>query len=188
MDFGDNTNALFPEPNAYIQNFNNREIEQKKVVFQEPYDRLPTFYIDNDFRKGDCDCIPKPKKHDNQPHYQNPFPFDFKNFMPLLSSLGGNLGGGLNNILSSLGGAGLGNIASLFGWQNQSQTNTQNNKNTETNNENAGGLNFSNILNSLGSNGLGNIFNIFKNSSNSTSTPKTMKSSDIIIKDYKRID
>ena len=105
-----------------------------------------------------------------------------------MSSLGGNSGGGLNNILSSLGGAGLGNIASLFGGQNQSQTNTQNNKNIETNNENAGEQNLSNILNLLGSNGLGNILNIFKNSSNSTSTPKTMKSSDIIIKDYKRID
>lgn len=186
MDFGDNTNALFPEPNAYIQNFNNSEIEQKKVVFQEPYDRLPTFYIDNDFRKGDCDCIPKPKKNDNQPHYQNPFPFDLKNLLPLLSSLGGNSGGGLSNILSSLSNGGLSNLTSLFSGNSQSNAQSKNNQ-TETYDNSP---NFNNILSSLGGNGLGNILDLLKNFSNNSqkSKAKTIKSSDIIIKDYKRID
>ena len=186
MDFGDNTNALFPEPNAYIQNFNRNEKEQKKVVFQEPYDRLPTFYIDNDFRKGDCDCIPKPKKHDNQPHYQNPFPFDLKNLLPLLSSLGGNSGCGLSNILSSLSNGGLSNLTSLFSGNSQSNSQNQNNQ-TETYDNSS---NFNNILSSLGGNGLGNILDLLKNFSNNSqnSKAKTMKSSDIIIKDYKRID
>lgn len=185
MDFGDNTNALFPEPNAYIQNFNKKEKEQKKVVFQEPYDKLPTFYIDNDFRKGDCDCIPKPKKHDNS-NYQNPFPFDLKNLLPLLSSLGGNSGGGLSNILSSLSNGGLSNLTSLFSGNSQSNSQNQNNQ-TETYDNSQ---NFNNILSSLGGNGLGNILDLFKNISNNSqnSKAKTMKSSDIIIKDYKRID
>ena len=182
MDF-DNTNALFPEPNAYIQNFNKKEKEQKKVVFQEPYDRLPTFYINNDFKKGDCDCVPKPKKHND---LQNTFPFNLKNLLPMISSLGGSSGDGLGNIISMLSNSGLSNLTSLF--SSNSQTNSQNeNAQTQTNNILP---NFNNILSSLGGNGLGNILNLFKIFSNNSqnSKAKTMKSSDIIIKDYKRID
>lgn len=65
MEFEDSRNALFCDPNAYIQNFNITEkCEPKKVVFQEPYEQLPSFYINNDFRKHNCNCVPK-SKHTN---------------------------------------------------------------------------------------------------------------------------
>ena len=59
MEFGDSRNALFTEPNAYIQKFNAdcKEKEIKKIVFQEPYETLPNFYINNNFIKHKCDCV-----------------------------------------------------------------------------------------------------------------------------------
>ena len=76
MEFGDSRNALFTEPNAYIQKFKadckNKEI--KKIVFQEPYETLPNFYINNTFTKHNCDCVSNKQnnnhnsnsnKHDN---------------------------------------------------------------------------------------------------------------------------
>lgn len=66
MDFEDSRYALFPEPNAYIQRFDNREKkEPKKVVFQEPYETLPNYHINNNFTKHDCDCISN-KKNNSQ--------------------------------------------------------------------------------------------------------------------------
>lgn len=57
----DSKNALFVEPNAYINHFNKKdkcEVKPiKKVVFSEPYDCMPNFYFNNHFEKGDCDCV-----------------------------------------------------------------------------------------------------------------------------------
>lgn len=106
----DSKNALFVEPNAYINNFNfeQNHIEHKhksikKVVFSEPYDCMPNFRINNDFKKHNCDCV-KPHK---PPECNKKNGFDFKTFLPLLAKL--NLGGNsnINNIsslLSSIGG------------------------------------------------------------------------------------
>lgn len=62
MEFEDSRNALFVEPNAYIQKFEKIDkCEPKKVIFSEPYESLPAFYIDNNFKKGHCDCLSKSK-------------------------------------------------------------------------------------------------------------------------------
>jgi hypothetical protein len=59
MELEDSRNALFWDPNAYIQNFgkiDHKESEIKKVVFQEPYETLPNFYVNNNFIKHNCEC------------------------------------------------------------------------------------------------------------------------------------
>lgn len=66
MEFEDSRNALFCDPNAYIQKIEKRDkCEPRKVVFQEPYDNLPNFYINNNFKKGDCNCISDNSKNHN---------------------------------------------------------------------------------------------------------------------------
>ena len=160
MNYEDSRNALFPEPNAYIQNY-NRPNTPKKVVFSEPYDTLPNFYINNNFKKGDCDCISKPRKDD--PPQKSGFPFDFKNLLPLLGGLGGlGSGGGLGNILSALSG-------------NASQSASQGNS----------PFDFSKILSSLGGGGLGDIMKLFKPKQTST---KKIESTGTDIKGYTRVD
>ena len=106
MEFEDSRMALFPEPNAYIQKCNKDICEPKKVVFQEPYESMPAFYINNNFKKGNCDCIPKPKKQEpchnkcacDTKQGNKSSGFDLKNVLPLLGML--NKGGGAD--LSSL--------------------------------------------------------------------------------------
>lgn len=178
MKFEDSRDALFPEPNAYIQNFGPRENQKdkshpKKIIFQEPYENMPNFYIDNNFKKGNCDCIPKPNTPNDKcdpPKNNSPFPFDLKNILPLLSSLG--KGGGLSNILSGLTGG-------------------QNSKNVGQNSN----FDLSSILNLLNSNNGGNgLLDLFKFSNlgnmlnKKDNTKKEMKSTDFCIKDYKRIE
>ncbi len=60
MEQENSQNAIFCDPNAFIQGAERKQ--PKKVVFAEPYDCLPTFYIDNNFKKHNCDCLPKPPK------------------------------------------------------------------------------------------------------------------------------
>ena len=67
MDFEDNLNSLYCDPNAYIQRFEKEE-KAKKIVFQEPYECLPNFYINNDFKKHDCDCVKRNAKDCNCNH------------------------------------------------------------------------------------------------------------------------
>lgn len=71
----DSKNALFVEPNAYINKFNrfeNCEIKPiKKVVFSEPYDCMPNYYFNNHFEKGDCNCVPNKKSKDYHNHNQD---------------------------------------------------------------------------------------------------------------------
>ena len=68
----DSKNALFVEPNAYINHFSKKEKTEvkpiKKVVFSEPYDCMPTFHINNNFEKGCCDCVPNKKEKDCNKH------------------------------------------------------------------------------------------------------------------------
>lgn len=78
MEFEDSRLALFSEPNAFIQNFNNpkqKEKEIKKIVFQEPYETLPNFYINNNFTKHNCDCVKghnsKDCNCDKDKHFRN---------------------------------------------------------------------------------------------------------------------
>ena len=119
MELEDSRFALFPEPNAYIQfdKPHKKENNVKKIVFQEPYETLPQFYLNNDFKKHDCDCVYKTfNKHDfnckhekqnsccnhhddncnNNNHNCNQnnkgFGFDLKGLLPLLGAF--NKGGG----------------------------------------------------------------------------------------------
>ncbi len=179
MEFEDSRNALFCEPNAYIQKCDSEVCHPKKVIFQEPYENLPNFYLDNNFKKGQCDCIPKKhhireeEKHSAPPPKSNTPNFDLKSMLPLLSGLLGKGGGGnMTNLISMLG--------------NNTQTETGLN----------GGFNMQNIISTLTSNpemmtgvlkmfkggGLGGLFQ-------KKSSPKVeMKSSDICIKNYTRVD
>lgn len=106
MEFEDSRNALFTEPNAYIQNYTPKK-ESKKVVFSEPYECVPNYYLNNNFKKCNCDYCnkEKPKEHKECKNAILP-KFDFKNLMPFLSMF--NKGG--NNNFS--------NILSLFGGKN----------------------------------------------------------------------
>lgn len=71
MEFEDSRNALFCDPNAYIQRFDvENKCKPKKVIFQEPYESLPAFYLDNNFIKHECDCVLK-HKHDNNYNHGN---------------------------------------------------------------------------------------------------------------------
>ena len=129
----DSKNALFVEPNAYINHFNKTdkcEVKPiKKVVFSEPYDCMPNFYFNNHFEKGDCNCVNNVqqqnckcndknintnhscdcnKNHDCNNHNKSNFGFDIKNLMPILSGL--NKGGSgldlssISSLLSNSGG------------------------------------------------------------------------------------
>ena len=60
MENQENLSTPYADPNAYIQHCNPPK-KTKKIVFQEPYENMPNFYIDNNFKKGSCSCIPKPK-------------------------------------------------------------------------------------------------------------------------------
>ncbi len=178
MEFNDNSSALYVDPNAYIQS--KPKCEPKKVVFSEPYETMPNFYINNDFKKGDCNCVPncKNKPHQkpcfddknncNKPQQNSggfPFNFNLKSLLPLLSAFGKG-GGGLGEILSSITPGG-------------NQT------------DNAGGLNMNNISslisNLAGSGGLNSILNLFKGKK-TTNSKITEKSTDFCIKDYQRIE
>ena len=88
MDFEDSRNAIFCDPHAFQSCVETKQI--KKVVFAEPYDCLPNFYVDNNFKKHNCDCVPKPKPP-KPPQPPKPCPpgfnFDLKSLMPLLLGL-----------------------------------------------------------------------------------------------------
>ena len=100
-----NLNALFEEPNAYIQRYDDcgyKPNHIKKVVFSEPYENFPSYYIKEDFKKPKCDFCDKPKpKPKPQPKF--PFSFDFKSLMPLLSMLGGKNKSNIGDLISILG-------------------------------------------------------------------------------------
>lgn len=166
MEFEDNKNAMFCDPNAYIKNFNNNKKETRKVVFQEPYECLPSRYINNNFKKHECDCVNKKKEcscHDKPKEKSNQrcgpsFPFDFKSLLPLISNLGGNKTSGFGNILSML----------------------------MNNNSASGGLDISKLLTSFLS---GNGNNLFKGMLNKQEKKgHEIKSTDIPIKNYTRVN
>ena len=162
MEFEDNKNAFYCDPNAYIQNCSNQQTQ--KVVFQEPYECLPNRYLNNNFKKHDCNCVPTPKskcdcKKEQKPKPNSPFSFDIKNLLPILSGLSGGNNAGIGNIISMLskggtsgdGGFDISKILSLF-------------------------------LSGGGSNLLGGMFN------KTTKKEQLIKSTDIPIKNYTRVD
>lgn len=129
MEFEDSRFALFLEPNAYVQKFDNLKSDKeiKKIVFQEPYETMPNYYINNNFKKHDCDCVSKSHKqnkhdcdyndkknlncHDDNCNHnnakQNGFSFDIKSLLPLLGLFNKSGGSDLSNIVGMLNNNGL---------------------------------------------------------------------------------
>lgn len=174
MEFEDSRFALFPEPNAYIQKCNKDICEPKKVVFQEPYESMPAFYINNNFKKGNCDCVPKPKKNDNCHNNKcncntkkdnKNSSFDLKNLLPLLGMF--NKGGGAD--LSSLVG--------MLNNNSQQNTNPMNLISTLMSNKDM----MSGVLNLFKGGGL-NLFN------KKQSQKKEIKTTDFEIKNYTKVE
>lgn len=186
MKFEDSRFALFSEPNAYVQKFDKKEdTGVKKIVFQEPYETLPNFYINNNFTKHDCECVKnkenKSDKHDcncnhNQKHNQNnncysnsdkhtkDFSFDLKNLLPIIS-------------LFNKGGTDLSSVVGLL------------------NNEGGKNNNPMNLISSLMQNKdmMSGILNIFKGGvinlfNKNKPAKKELKTTDFEIKNYTRVD
>ena len=193
MDFEDSRNALFPEPNAYIQRFETKK-ETKKIVFQEPYETLPNYYINNNFTKHDCDCISKVKPNGNHEYHcglnnlknsglnnndenckygnakQNGFGFDIKSLLPLLGLF--NKGAGVD-------------ISQLVGLLNNNDANIQN-----SNHSNTMGLISSLMSNKDVMSGILNLFkggglNLFNKKQHAK---KELKTTDYEIKNYTRVE
>lgn len=196
MDFGDSRFALFCEPNAYVQNHKKEECDTKgikKIVFQEPYESLPTHYINNDFKKHNCDCVAKPKQnnlkfencHDSFCNHEKPnskcgsenntghsgnkipkgFQFDLKSLLPMLGMF--NKGGGMSQLVGLL-----------------------NNGNNQT----GDGSNPMNLISSLMSNKdiMSGIMKFFgggeKFSNGASKTENKLKTTDFEIKNYTRVE
>ena len=189
----DSRNALFVEPNAYIQKYESKEKNNpQKIVFQEPYECLPNYYLNNNFKKGSCDCVLKNQndKHksnlnnhdcncnrinhqdnncnnDNKAR-QSGLGFDLKNLMPLFSLF--NKGGGAN-------------FGQLVGLLNNG-------------NSRSGGMsNPMSLISGLLSNqdAMSGILNIFKGGglnlfTKKQSTKKEIKTTDFEIKNYTRVE
>ncbi len=164
----ENVNALYCDPNAYIKPQHKKEKETKKVVFQEPYETLPNFYLNNGFKKHACECV-KNKKEECKPpscdcsnkKNNNNFGFDLKSLLPFISGLG--KGGGIGDIVKLLG-------------------------NSNSNQGGGSGIDVAKILSSLfsGENGL-NLKNLFGGSKKQEAKNK-LKSTDFEIKNYKRVE
>lgn len=156
-----NESSLYVDPNAYI--FGVKK-EQKKIVFSEPYECLPSYYANNNFKKSKCDCISKPKPKPKECDCGKPCNhkneksggFDFKGLMPILGLLGG-------------GGMDLSKIISVLG-------------------NNQAGDNPIELISSLMQNGgkLGNIMNLFKPKKARSSN--SIKSTDVEIINYTKVE
>ena len=195
MDFEDSRFALFQEPNAYIQKFEKQDKKDndiKKIVFQEPYERLPNFYLNNHFTKHGCSCVSNSKHSNNTSlddkcvngcdeksgcgnHHdfnskKNGFSFDIKNLLPLLGLFGNGVGSDLTSVLGLLNG---------------------NSSNPQSgNNFNLTGL-ISNIMSNKDM--FGGILNLFKTGglnlfNNKQSTKKELKTTDFEISNYVRVE
>lgn len=117
MDFfEDSRKALFSEPNAYMQKFDNESCEKgpRKVVFAEPYENLPNYYINNGFKKGKCEYCGKSKKNEMKPLPKFNLPFDIKSLLPFASMLFKGGGSDISGLLSSLSNGGSMDITKIL--------------------------------------------------------------------------
>ena len=109
MELEDSKNALFADPNAYIQRVKDQK-QTKKIVFSEPYENVPNYYINNGFKKGQCDCVKTPKKDcecnkkdDKKSNCKNSFlsGLNIQSLMPLITMFSGGKGVDITKILST---------------------------------------------------------------------------------------
>ena len=197
MENEDSRFALFSEPNAYIQRFEKKEQNKpSKIVFQEPYESMPAFYINNNFKKRNCNCVPnrQNKNHnlnsnnhdcdcahgnlnncgsrDDNCHHdgcskQKGFGFDLKSLMPLMG------------LFNKSGGTDLSSLVGLMNNVNNSQKGNSSNP--------------MNLISGLLSNkeGLANILNLFKSGglfNKKQTAKKEIKTTDFEIKNYTRVE
>lgn len=170
MEVEDSRNALFCDPNAYIQKPKKEDVknkEIKKIIFQEPYETLPQYHVNNNFKKHSCDCVPNKEKQNNKPDCksnsnnskQNGFNLDVKSLMPLLGLF--NKGGGTD-------------LSSLVGMLN--------------NNSSSGNI-FSNLFSNKDM--MSGIMNLFKGSGSRVkkqTQKKELKITDYEIKNYTKVE
>ena len=176
----ENVDALYCDPNAFIKKEKENSKKISRVVFSEPYDCLPNYYVNYGFKKGNCECLPKRKDdkceqkglHKNKCECGNVNPFSsllggLTNFLPMLLN-GGNEG--IAKIFSSLS-AGSGN-SSMNGLFSALNNNPQNN-----------------LLGQLFSNGdlITNILSVFKSNSKNKDKVRDIISTDYEIKKYTRV-
>jgi len=116
----ENVEALYCDPNAFIKIKKDTPKKIKQIVFSEPYDCLPNYYVNYGFKKGSCECIPKHKeencKHKNSKdnkncgcgNNSNPFSSllgGITNFLPmLLNGKNNNLGNVFSQLNSGVNG------------------------------------------------------------------------------------
>ena len=108
MELEDSRNAIFSDPNAYIQRV-DKPNKTKKIVFSEPYENVPNFYINNNFQKGECNCVKTPKKdcecdkkNEQKSNIKSNFfsGLNMQSLMPLISMFSGGKGLDMAKILS----------------------------------------------------------------------------------------
>jgi len=163
MEFEDSRNALFSDPNAYIVKPKNKD-NCKKVVFAEPYENVPNFYINNNFKKLEkCNCDCNSKTDLNKTFKEN----KLKN----------------SNFLSGLNLQSLMPILSMFGGGNIDFSKLTNFIKTDS----QSGI-IPLITSLLSNKELPSMLNMFNNSNSKQKTKKEIKSTDYEINSYTRVE
>ena len=173
-------NAIYCDPNAFV----NKQSKEppKKVVFQEPYDCLPKFYIDNKFTKHSSECVPTHKTksniHDLNANSSPPAlsSFDFKKILPLFANLLNKNSSGLSGIVSLLGGAKDANL------NNESLTGVLQNL------LGSGNMNIGKLLGLFSGNNSGSKKGLFGLFDNPNKIKKEIKPTDFEINNYTRVN
>ena len=207
MNFEDSRNAIYCDPNAFIQKqAPKEECKRKKIVFQQPYESMPAFYINNNFKKRDCDCVPNLKQKQPEKQHQSCFCDHCKqNWKDPNENRDEKYEGEIHkgnyhhdkshNNARPVKGFDIKSLLPLLGMFNKgggdlsSVVGLLNNKNIETS---SGGV--MNLISSMLSNkdamsGILNLFSGQKGSSvKSNKTNKSIKSTDFEIKNYTRVE
>lgn len=173
-------NAIYCDPNAFV----NKQSKEppKKVVFQEPYDCLPKFYIDNKFTKHGCECVPthKTKSNTNNLNTNSSPPafsgFDFKKMLPIFANLLNKNSSGLSGIVSLLSGSKSGNL------NNEPLTDALQNL------LGSGGMDIGKLLGLFSGGTSGNKKGLFDLFNKPNKTKKEIKSTDFEINNYTRVN
>ena len=150
----------------------------KKIVFQQPYETVPNFFINNGFQKKNCNCVPCEKK--NECHDKQPYCSEQHKNKPC--SNGDSGGFNIQSLLPLLGLFGSGKSAIDISKISSILSSSQQNE--------GGGI--MSLVSSLLANkdAFSGIFKMFSGSK--TSIPKSdknsIKSTDFEIKNYTRVD
>ena len=101
----DSRNALFVEPGAYIMRYEKSDKTPKKIIFQEPYESMPSYRMHEISHRAT-----RSEDRSNTHESKNASPFNLSALSPILSMFGGGGLGNVGDIMSSLNGGGLMNF------------------------------------------------------------------------------